>query len=102
MSKYGLFMSNRGFRKEQNMDIIMSGHKSKSQKMDLNYVRTQVKIEKDGFDLCPDTSQNRKIWQLCLMDKFVLYGINFYSCIRYKLLCNYDSSSSSDTGSEEE
>ena len=21
-------------------------------------VRTQVKIEKDGFDLCPDTSQN--------------------------------------------
>jgi len=48
----------------------MSGHKSKSQKMDLNYVRAQVKIAKDGFDLCPDTSQNRKIWQLCLM--FVL------------------------------
>jgi len=43
--------------------IFMSGHKSKSQKMVLNYVRTQVKIAKDGFDLCPDTSQNRKIWQ---------------------------------------
>ena len=57
-------MSNRGPRKEQNMDIIMSGHKSKPQKMDLNYVRTQVKIAKDGFDLCPDTSQNRKIWQI--------------------------------------
>jgi len=52
----------------------MSEHKSKSQKMDLNYVQVQVKIAKDGFDLCPDTSQNRKIWQLCLMDKFVLYG----------------------------
>ena len=39
-----------------------------------NYVRTQVKIAKDGFDLCPDTSQNRKMWQLCQMDKFVLYG----------------------------
>ena len=60
------------------------------QDMDLNYVRTQVKIAKDGFDLCPDTSQNRKIWQLCLMDKFVLYGINFYSCTRYKLLCSYN------------
>ena len=36
----------------------MSGHKSKLKKMDLIYVRTQVKIEKDGFDLCPDTSQN--------------------------------------------
>ena len=43
-------MSNSGPRKEQNMDIIMSGHKSKSQKMDLNYVRTQVKIAKDGVD----------------------------------------------------
>ena len=43
--------------------------------MDLIYVRTQVEIAKDGFDLCPDTSQNRKRWQLCLMDKFVLYGI---------------------------
>ena len=32
------------------------------QDMDLNYVRTQVKIAKDGFDLCPDTSQNRKRW----------------------------------------
>jgi len=31
-----------------------------------------------------------------------IIGINFYSCTRYKLLCNYDSSSSSDTGSEEE
>jgi len=61
-------MSNRGPRKEQNMDIIMFGHKSKSQKMDLNYVRTQVKIAKDGFELFPDTSQNRKIWQLCLME----------------------------------
>ncbi len=68
----------------------MSGHKSKSQKMDLNYVRIQVKIAKDGFDLCPGTSQNRKRWQLCLMDKFVLYGINFYSCTRYKLLCDRD------------
>jgi len=48
--------------------------------------------------LCPDTSQNRKRWQLCLMDKFVIYGINFYSCTRYKLLCDYNSSSSSDTG----
>ena len=34
----------------------------KEQNMDLNYVRTQVKIEKDGFDLCPDTSRNRKRW----------------------------------------
>jgi len=41
--------------------ICISGHKSKSQKMDLNYVRTQVKIVKDGFDLCLDASQNRKI-----------------------------------------
>ncbi len=68
----------------------MSGHKSKSQKMDLiyvqtsqnikiriiyvqfwtpqrtkygyNYVRTQVKIAKEGFELRPDTSQNRKRW----------------------------------------
>jgi len=47
--------------------------------MDMNYVRTQVKITKDGFDLCPVTSQNRKIWQLCLMDKFALYGICRYS-----------------------
>ena len=47
----------------------------KEQKMDLIYVQTQVKIAKDGFDLCPDTSQNRKRWQLCLTDKFVLYGI---------------------------
>jgi len=67
----------------------MSGHKSQFQNMDYLcpivdpaknkiwniYVRTQVKIAKDGFDLCPNTSQNRKIWQLCLMDKFVLYGI---------------------------
>ena len=30
------------------------------------------------------------------------YYTNFYSCTRYKLLCNYDSSSSSDTDSEEE
>ena len=30
------------------------------------------------------------------------YYINFYSCTRYKLLCDYNSSSSSDTGSEEE
>jgi len=37
---------------------LVSGHKSKRQNMDLNYVRTQVKIEKDGFDLCPDTSKN--------------------------------------------
>ena len=78
MSKYVLFMSNRGPHKEQK--IFMSGHKSKSQKMDLNYVRTQVKIAKDRFDLCPDTSQNRKIWQLRLMDKFVLYDkIKAYS-----------------------
>ena len=68
-------MSNCGPRKEQNMDISMSG------------LRTQVKIakdgfelcpdtsqnRKDGFDLCPDTNQNRKIWHLCLMDKFVLW-----------------------------
>ena len=60
--KYGLFMSNVDPRKEQNMDylcpdtsknrkrwiLFMSGHKSKSQKMDLIYVRTQVKIAKDG------------------------------------------------------
>ncbi len=32
------------------------------QDKDLNYFRTQVKIAKDGFDLCPDTSQNRKRW----------------------------------------
>jgi len=32
----------------------------------------------------------------------LLYGINFYSCTRYKLLCSYNSSSSSDTGLEEE
>ena len=25
---------------------------------DFNYVRTQVRIVKDGFDLCPDISQN--------------------------------------------
>jgi len=48
MLKYGLFMSNHGPRKEQSMDIIISGHKSKSQKMDLIYVRTQVKIAKYG------------------------------------------------------
>ena len=65
------------------MDIIMSGHKSKSQKMDLNHVRIQVKIAKDRFDLCPDTSQNRKIWQLCLMD-FVLYGKSI-QCFKNKL-----------------
>ena len=41
---------------------MVSGHKSKLKKMDLNYVRTQVKIEKDGFELCPDTSKNRKRW----------------------------------------
>jgi len=29
--------------------------------MDLNYVRTQVKLAKDGF-ICPDTSKNRKRW----------------------------------------
>ena len=29
-----------------------------------------------------------------------IFGINFYSCTRYKLLCDYNSSSSSDTGSE--
>ena len=36
------------------------------------------------------------------MDKFILYFIKFYSFTRYKLLCSYNSSSSSDTGSEEE
>ena len=35
--------------------LIMSGHKSKSQNMDFNYVRTQVKIAKYGF-ICPGTS----------------------------------------------
>jgi len=30
--------------------------------MDFNYVRKQLKIAKDGFDLCPGTSQNNKIW----------------------------------------
>ena len=56
----------------------MSGHNSKCQNMDYLspivdpaknkipvwniYVRAQVKIAKDGFDLCPDTSQNRKRW----------------------------------------
>ncbi len=29
---------------------MVSGHKSKRQNIDLNYVRTQVKIAKDGFD----------------------------------------------------
>jgi len=29
------------------------------------------------------------------------YYIDFYSCTRYKLLCDYNSCSSSDTGSEE-
>ena len=29
---------------------MVSGHKSKLKKMDLNYVRAQVKIEKDGFE----------------------------------------------------
>ena len=48
------------------------------------------RIEQNMDYLCPDTSQNRKRWQLCLMDKFVLYGINFYSCTRYKLLCDYN------------
>ena len=66
-------MSNRGSPQRTKYGLSMFGHKSKSQKMDLIYVRTQVKIAKDGFDLCPDTSQNRKRWQLCLMDKFVLY-----------------------------
>jgi len=58
----------------------------------INYVRTQVKIAKYGLDLCPDTSQNRKIRQLCLMDKCVLYGtyfVNFYSCNKYRVLCSY-------------
>ena len=32
---------------------------------------------------------------------FIIPGINFYSCTRYKLLSDYNSSSSSDTGSEE-
>jgi len=41
---------------------MVSGHKSNRQNKYLNYVRTQVKIAKDGFELCPDTSQNRKIW----------------------------------------
>jgi len=41
---------------------MVSGHKSKRQKMDFNFVGTQVKIAKDGFQLCPDTSQNRKRW----------------------------------------
>ena len=51
--------------------IMVSGHKSKRRNMGLNYVRTQVKIEKDGFIyvrtqvktekdgfICPDTSKN--------------------------------------------
>ena len=69
----------------------MSGNNSKLQKMDLIYVRAQVKITKYGFfmsnrgpdkeqnikiwiKLCPGTSQNRKRWQLCLMDEVVVYG----------------------------
>jgi len=51
-------------------------HWMKFQNMDLIYVRTQVTKAKDGWiSLCPDTSQNRKIRQLCLMDKFVLYTV---------------------------
>jgi len=60
--------------KPQKMDLFISGHKSKPQKMGylypivdpaknkiwIIYVRIQVKIAKDGFELCPDTSQNRK------------------------------------------
>ena len=37
-------------------------------------------------------------WTVC----FYYTGIYFYSRTRYKLLCNYNSSSSSDTGSVEE
>ncbi len=62
--------------KSQKMDLFMSGHKLKCQHMDylgpivdpakdkiwIIYVRTQVNIAKDGFELCPDTSQNRKRW----------------------------------------
>ena len=29
------------------------------QAKDFNYIRTQVKIAKDEFDLCPDISQNK-------------------------------------------
>jgi len=32
------------------------------QDMDLIYVRTQVTKAIDGFELCPGTSQNGKIW----------------------------------------
>ncbi len=46
---------------------MMSGHKSKRRNMDLNYVWTQVKIEKDGFELCPETSKIEK-------DGFLLSG----------------------------
>ncbi len=40
----------------------------KEQNMDLNYVRTQVKIEKDGF-ICPDSGHKSKSKK---MDLFVL------------------------------
>jgi len=67
-------MSVRGPRKPQRkkyglncltqvMNVIwinLSGHNSKSQKTGFNYARTQVKIAKDGFQLRPDTSHNRK------------------------------------------
>jgi len=73
MAKYGFHYVRSWTPQRTKYIFIMSGHKSKSQKMDLIYVRTQVKIAKDGFDLYPDTSQNRKIWQLNLMEKCVLY-----------------------------
>ena len=76
-------------RKEQNMDYLcpdtsqnrkrwirfMSGHKSKSQKMDLIYVRTQVKIAKDG----------NYVWWINLsstvLTSTLVLGINYFAII---------------------
>ena len=44
--------------KLKKMDLNYAGHKSKLKKMVLNYVRTQVKIEKDGF-ICPLRTHSR-------------------------------------------
>jgi len=50
----------------------------------------------DGMDLDLDL-----FFELCFLRYDTRY-FYFYSCTRYKLLCSYNSSSSSDTGSEED
>ena len=50
------------------------------QDKDFNFVRTQVKIANDGFDLCPDISQNVKTWIIFVQSwtpQRTKYGYNY-------------------------